>query len=741
MLLFGTGAIRADRPELGVAMNGNGRYAAVVIGSGFGGTLVALTLAREFQRRNRGEQVLMLERGAWWTTPVGTVQDREVETAGFLRSKGQPVQDWASAENFRGFIDLYTRCFRRRKNEDGLYDLTVFGKTGLFGMAKSDGVNIMHASGVGGGSLVYSNITVQPPDLVFGDPRWPLWDKQDRDRWFALARDAIGFGALNALDKADPNWDPQRPPRKPVNTGLSNIVTRTVGLDPGWRVPPTVPGAKQLDPAKYPDEIAAARADDLWIDRGRILQLKLSKYTQDYGSVDLAIGDKPVGADGKPKNYCERQGRCNVGCLPGARNTLNKQLMAAIHGTFRGDPPQLGGFLELWPLAEVDLIHALPDGGYRIDYRQRDSAKPHRTEKRAVLADKVIIAAGCVGTAELLLRSQRADSIPNLSTQLGHGFSTNGDYLAFLPDTRYRVNLNRGPVTTSYAHFNTPEAGDGGDPAMFHTIEDQGIPRALASLAGHGVPLLRSLSKGRQRGLFVAFAVVSYGVSRIPAYLRALFTNYRTRQEQFTSEDERTLSMMCVVAMGRDKAVGRFRLGSGPRDTTLRLDRTDGLRFFDDPIYPEIEKTLKRFAAELTDDPTAQFQNPFLGPGAKLVGGRSVTLTHPLGGCVMADDAEHGVVDAFGRVFNSTGGVHDGLYVADGSVIPTALGVNPSLTIAAVSLRTAHDILGELNAAGPHPAADATVGVGREPNADDHRARAGGDERGTTGPGSGGMPK
>ena len=704
----------------GGAVDGEPRYAVVVVGTGFGGTLTALTLAREFQRRNRGERVLMLERGTWWTTPVGTVQDREVETAGFLRGKGQPVQYWAPAENFRGFVDLYTRCFRRKRNEDGLYDLTVFGRRGLLGVAKSDGVNIMHASGVGGGSLVYSNITIPPPDLVFDDPRWPAWDKPDRDGWFALARDAIGSGALNALDKADPDRDPNTPPRKPVNTGPSNIVVRSSGLDPGWRTPPTVPGAKQLDPAKYPDETAAGRADDLWIDRGRVLQLKLSRLTQDYGAVDLAIGDKPL-VDGKPRNYCERQGRCNVGCLPGARNTLNKQLMAAVHGTFRGDPAQLAGFLELRPLAEVDLVRALPGGGYRIEYRQRDAGKPHRTRRRAVLADRVVLAAGCVGTTELLLRCQQAGSIPNLSTRVGDGFSTNGDYIAFLPETRYRLSLTRGPVTTSFGHFNTPEAGNGGDPAKFHTVEDQGIPRALASLVGHGVPLLRSLSKGRSRPLFIAYAVARYGLSRVGAYVRALFRNQRTRQEQFASEDEWVLKMMCVVAMGRDRSVGRFRLGSGWRDTKLRLDRTDGLRFVDDPIYREIEGTLARLARELSDDPAAEFQNPFLGPGAELAGGRSVTLTHPLGGCVMADSAEQGVVDAFGRVFDrGTGGVHPGLYVADGSAIPTALGVNPSLTISAVALRTAHHIVAELQTGGLADPGQAPVTEAATPADDQH---------------------
>jgi cholesterol oxidase len=695
-------------------VNGEPRIPVVVIGSGFGGTLTALTLAREFQKRNRGEKVLVLERGTWWTTPVGTVQDRQVETYDFLRKKGQPAQYWSSAENFRGFIDLYTRCFRRWRNEDGLYDLTMFGRRGLLGMSRSDGVNIMRASGVGGGSLVYSNITIQPPDLIFDDPRWPTWDKQDRDRWFGLARDSIGLGVLNTLDRNDPQQDPQTPPRKPVNTGLSNIVTRSSGLDPGWRHPPTVPGLKQVDPAKYPDETAVARGDDLWLDRGRILQLKLSKLTQDYGAVDLAIGDKTIGADGKPKNYCERQGRCNVGCLPGARNTLNKQLMAAIHGTFRGDPPQLGGFLDLWPLIEVGLLRALPDGGYAIDYQRRDPTKPRRTEEGTVYADKVILAAGCVGTTELLLRCRQEGSIPGLSERVGYGFSTNGDYISFLPRTRYKTSLTRGPVTTSYAHFNTPEAGPNSDPQKFHTIEDQGIPRALASLIGHGVPLLRSLSKGRRRRLFIAYAVGRYALSRLPAYVRAFVRNKETRQDQFVSEDEWTMDMMCAVGMGRDKALGRFRLGSGRRDTHLRLERTDGVEFFQDPIYTEIDATLARFAKELSDDPEARFENPFLGPGAQLAGGRSVTLTHPLGGCVMANTADGGVVDAYGRVFDTTSGdVRGDLYIADGSVVPTALGVNPSLTISAVALRTADHIVGEIRAAGRvHAAGEATTSAG-----------------------------
>lgn len=685
-------------------------HAVCVIGSGFGGSLTALTLAREFKERasrgeTAGENVLILERGTWWTTPVPTVQDREVETYRFLsEEKEQPVQYWSTPDHFKGFIDLYTRCFRRRKNEDGLYDLVTFGKRGILGMAENDGVTIMRASGVGGGSLVYSNITIQPPDLVLEDPRWPTsWNKQERDDYYELARRAIGNGALFALQERAHGRDaavPAPPPPKPVNTGLSKIAGRSSALDPGFRNPPTHPGLTQIDPARYPDATAEARPGDLWIDRARVFQLQMSKLTSDYGSVDLAINDKPIGPlDQKPKNYCERQGRCNVGCLPGARHTLNKQLMAAIHGSFAGDAPALEGFLDLEPLAEVDLITALPEGGYRIDYRRRDREDPSSVQQRQVTADRVIVAAGCVGSTELLLRCKAAGSIPNLSERVGHNFSTNGDYLAFLDRTKFHISLTRGPVTTSFAHFNTPAADPSGDPAKFHTIEDQGIPKAFASLVGIGMPLLQRLSKGQRKPLFVLLATVKYSWRRLWRYVGSIFRNYDRRQWEFESEEEWVMNMMCIAAMGREASVGEFRLGQG-RDTPLRLSRSDDLPFYKDPIYAEIEASLARFAAELTDEERS-FRNPFLSPLAKLTGSRSITLTHPLGGCPMGKSAADGAVDEFGRVFDTGKSgqqpFHEGLYVADAARIPTALGVNPSLTISALALRTADKIIEELS--------------------------------------------
>jgi hypothetical protein len=79
-----------------------------------------------------------------------------------------------------------------------------------------------------------------------------------------------------------------------------------------------------------------------------------------------------------------------------------------------------------------------------------------------------------------------------------------------------------------------------------------------------------------------------------------------------------------------------------------------------------------------------------------------LVTAHPLGGCPMGDDYLEGAVDSFGRVFAGDGSVHDGLYVTDGSVIPSALGVNPLMTISALSERFIERKIQQL-AGNPYP--------------------------------------
>jgi choline dehydrogenase-like flavoprotein len=67
---------------------------------------------------------------------------------------------------------------------------------------------------------------------------------------------------------------------------------------------------------------------------------------------------------------------------------------------------------------------------------------------------------------------------------------------------------------------------------------------------------------------------------------------------------------------------------------------------------------------------------------------KGVYCAHPLGGCRMADSPDLGVVDDAGAVYG-----YEGLYCVDGSIVPTSLGVNPSLTISALSERAAERLV------------------------------------------------
>jgi choline dehydrogenase-like flavoprotein len=725
-------------------MDDRQHYTVVVIGTGFGGMMTTFSLARELkERRNQKpdeakKNILMLERGTWWTTPVGTVQDKKVETYDFLANKNnQPVQYWPSQNTFKGVIDIVTRCLRRGRNKDGLYDLTALGwKWPLSLFRRGDGVTILRANGVGGGSLVYSNITIRPPDLIFNDPRWPIkWDEQERHNYYNLARDAIGYGVIVALEARDARNIPyvgESLPIHYVNAGLSNIVSRSARLNPHWKVvgkgdpfnprgirqvvvnPPRAPGSQE---PPIPD-----RANALWVDRARVFQAAIKQLTDDFGAVDLAINDlTPEGAPlgpkeppanyplEKPVNYCERRGRCNVGCLPGARHTLNKQLMPAVFGKPDGTPPLFDN-LNVRALAEVDFVKELDGGGYEIHYDQyehQNMREPGRKKRMRVTADKVIVAAGCMGTTAIMLRSKEKGGLLGLGDAVGLGFSTNGDYIAFMEETKERVSLTRGPVTSSFGHFNTDDPGDDSDPEKpkFHTLEDQGIPPAFASLVGVGLPVIRSLTKGRNRHLFLLWAILLWALKQARLYIRAPFVNSRERQEMFKSEEEASAKMMCVVATGREATVGQFRLG-GRGQTSLRVKRTDDRRFHKDPVYKDIERTLRDLEPHLRagDNEKGKFRNPFLSSIFRKTKVDSITLSHPLGGCRMAEDIEHGVVDEYGRVFDKRKRdnedqeqrFYEGLYIADGAIVPTALGVNPSLTISALALRIADKIIEEL---------------------------------------------
>lgn len=580
-------------------------YDAIVVGSGFGGTVAATTLVRAQKR------VLILERGTWWLSPeelgspppLATGRPRMAE---WLEEKREPVQYWPRPNHKDGLLYLLA-VNRSRRNRNGLYQITRF-----------EDATVVTSSAVGGGSMIYSNVNLR------ADPE---------------ALDAIGLRLGDAEYDAVVRW------MEDVRGPLNRIVTK---------VP--LPGR----------DVSDLGADDyLYFDRSRVLKEAAAEVAAKRGidlswsPLDLSIleYDPERGSEsGAARNhtFCQRQGRCIFGCLPGARETLDRSLFDRALSS----PDSRA---TLWPLAEATRLRPI-EGGYEVTFRDYR----HGGEEKKVAAPLVFLAAGTLGSVELLLRAQDAEDLA-LSDRVGHGFSTNGDFGAFIVDTAKPVNSAEGPINTC----GVRAVVDG----THFTLEDTGIPSMVAPTIATSIRLLDTLVRGRMfRGkLRLTWLAQSFRDLRL--LLPHLPDTHDPRDAR--TEQEAVAHIFLFHVMGQDDASGKFTLRNGKLD--LRWDE------------PVAEQATFKKARELCKEFGTAMGGRYVPMEEALPQLRRLTVTHPLGGCGIGSTRDSGVVDEYGRVYDGGGAsgtaVHEGLYVVDGSSMPGSLGVNPTLTISAQALK------------------------------------------------------
>ena len=390
------------------------------------------------------------------------------------------------------------------------------------------------------------------------------------------------------------------------------------------------------------------------------LELQVNEPEDDLQTFDYA--NRPI---------CERQGRCMLGCLPAARHTLNKTLLSKFNlGTAPG--------FEVQPLAEVDHIRALPNAdGYEVVYYDvRDESK------HSVSASQVILAAGCLGSSEILLRS--ASKGLQVSNKIGSLFSSNGDFAGFAVNIAPTISKNgvvtpnpvwpayatRGPINTAHIMFH--------DGKLHFTIEDSAVPAMFAA------PLrlaFEILEKGIAHPHFKKVSGIWSG--RALNDLLPLIPDVEKAQ-RFETEHEMLMDVFFFNTMATDGAKGQSGLSADGR-LTLTFPN-DALA--NDPVFQKTEEIIKAMAEAMG----GEFRTSFLWNGFTK---RRIITVHPLGGCLMGNSSSEGVVDNNGRVFKTASGSQDvyrGLFVMDASIIPGALAVNPTLTIVAQCLRTAQNL-------------------------------------------------
>ena len=524
-----------------------------------------------------------------------------------------PVQYWPRPNHKEGMLDFFA-SMRNQFNKKGLYQYSMFKQA-----------DILTSSGVGGGSLIYSNVTVRPQDEVLQGLMLNLGDAE--------------FAAAHAW-MAD------------FRGKLNKVVTK---------IP--LPGR---DVTNLTDD------DYLYLDRARVLRDAAKITSQKLGialpwaPLDLSLleYDPERGAASeaaKNHTFCERQGRCILGCLPAARHTLNKTL----YGRLLSDPTK---GVSLSPLAEAREIKQIA-GGYEVIYRD------HRDDnKKTVSAPLVFLAGGTLGTTEILLRSRERGGL-KLSNTLGTHFSTNGDFGAFCVGTAKPVNSARGPINTSGIHAKM-------DGLHLH-VEDAGIPEMFASVASAALGVLDNFA---QREALKAKMKFAWQTMALPD-LRGFFPQLpdTSDPQNFRTEGEMVANIFFFNAMGQDDASGKFTL----ENDGIKLDWDQ--KIGETPIFKKVETLLQALSEAMGGRYV-----PF--PLWKGLGNKKLVVTHPLGGCPIAPTSFDGVVDELGRVFdgNKPAGstdVYPGLYVVDGSSIPGALAINPTLTIAAQALKAVNAAL------------------------------------------------
>jgi cholesterol oxidase len=505
----------------------------VIIGSGFGGSVSALRLSE------KGYTVAVLEKGKRW------------------QMEDFPKTNW----NTRKYLWLpQLGCYG--------YQMLTFFKHAV----------ILHGGGVGGGSLVYANQLLIPPDDVFGRPEWGIADCKETLRpHYTEARRMLGANPSPQIGRADQ-------------------CLREVGID--------------------------LRGQDTF-------------HKNDvgifFGTPDKTVPDPYFGGRGPERTGCTFCGSCMVGCPVGGKNTLDKNYLYLAEGN------------GVRVIAETEVTGVRPwNEGYEV-FARRSTGLSH--PGRYYRARGVVLSGGVLGTVKLLMKCRRTGMLPGLSPQLGNYVRTNSESLLGVMSKDKSVDWNDQIAITSgiYAdattHVEMVRYNKGSDVLLnlLTLLTDGGgaVPR--------GVRYLGNIVRQPYRFIRLLWPLGKAATTTVVLVMQ-------------TDENHLTL----------EYRPRWWRLGGFSLNSTIQPGQNRA------PAYIPIANEVARRLGEKMDGIPLSFIGEALF--------NTSSTAHILGGCCMGPTPNKGVVGFNGEVFG-----YPNLFVADGSVVPANLGVNPSLTITALS--------------------------------------------------------
>jgi cholesterol oxidase len=359
-----------------------------------------------------------------------------------------------------------------------------------------------------------------------------------------------------------------------------------------------------------------------------------------------SVPDPFFDGEGPDRSGCVYCGGCLVGCRYNAKNTLDRNYLFLAEKLGVTVIPETKA-IELLPLnpegKPVRKATAEIDGryGWLIRTKRTTAFFPGITEFRA---DSVILSAGVMGTLGLLLKMKDQGVLPQLSDRLGDRVRTNSETVLAVTSRRRDADYSKGVAISSSFH---PEEGTHIEPVRYPAGSDFFGLISSAMVDGYRFRALRFLLTALIRPLYFLRAMNPFGFAR------------------------RSLILLVMQSFENGLRLVRRRRLIWPFTKSLTSTLTSGEPT---PVYiPVANQVAHRVARKIDGFPRSSINDSLLG--APITG-------HIMGGCTMGKTAEEGVIDLENRVF----GVQN-LRVVDASMIPVNLGVNPSLTITALSER------------------------------------------------------
>ncbi|QTN38685.1 GMC family oxidoreductase [Cryomorphaceae bacterium] len=347
-----------------------------------------------------------------------------------------------------------------------------------------------------------------------------------------------------------------------------------------------------------------------------------------FGKPNETVPDPYFDGKGPERTGCNYCGACMTGCPNNSKNTLDKNYLYLAQ--------QLGAEI----LAEKEVTDVSPLGpedgsqGYAVTFR--DSTRWIK-RTRTLKAKGVIFSGGVLGTLKLLLKLKRS-TLPRLSDRIGQDIRTNNETLISVSSLDPQIDASRGVAigsileTDENSHLEICRYGDGSD-------------------AWKLTHLPHSASKNH----LVRYANMTLGFLKAPgAYLNIYWRN---------SWAKKTVVLLFMQTLDSTLTFGRSRfgglttkMGSGKKPT---------------PYIPESIELTEKYAEKVNGKASSFVTEALFGIPA---------TAHILGGAVMGDSPEKGVINERNEVFG-----YENMMVIDGSMISANPGVNPSLSITAIA--------------------------------------------------------